>query len=1178
MFCLSERSILETGSDDIVWQGFSAAFDMFIEETWVSIAGGAHLAIGNRIECQDVPGLGGANGIWAQRGVTVVNVVPTLINIMTSLDEECPLPPFVRLLNFGGEACPEALVNRLWSSNLRILNTYGPSETTVTATFKELFPGQTVTIGKPLPGYHALLLPVLDELPTTWKPLEIKEGVEGELAIGGQCLGKGYIGRPALTQEKFISHPLASYTGERLYRTGDRVRLDHNLDIIFLGRIDAQVKHRGFRIELGEIEHAIAGHSGVQTVGVILSSSTNRLEAYIVEKDGGDVELGDVRSHLRPLPAYMQPEAYFFISARELPRLPSGKINMRALQEISSLQASKCDDSSEENEKDAASDSLTLNHDPDLDFFLKTLAKVFPQSTNITENVDLFSDLGCHSLLAASLVSKLRKESPTGSIFKDLGLQGVYLNRTAESIVASLRGRSSDEKPEATLEVKELWSNESPTTDSWPVSRRCYILCSIAQIPALVLLFAIQSVSLIGPYLMFYALLRIYDIRTAIVGSYFTFVVIPVVRALFAVVGKWVVLGRARPGEYPLYGLYYYRWWLVGHFIKLIDMVTIAETPMLPTILRCLGARIGKGCHMGILYTGPAMDLVSIGDDVCLNKDMIISTSWIERGRLILEEVQIRSQTHLGSHTVIEGGAIIGEGAEVGPLSMVPRGSYIPTGQRWAGSPARFQENVEEIGAMKANRPGSMRVACMTLAVVMSSGFVLPIMFFGPQIPSMMLFDYLNIPNVGWWTQTTIVIVPAAIIYLFLTYFQLLVMRWLVLGKVTERSFRTTSVYWYRKWLIDRLMDMSLMILHPVYATLYVVPFLRSLGVKIGRRAEVSTARGINYELTEIGDESFVADHVLMGNETVRNHTVTLKKTVLQNRAFVGNAALVHQGSVMASNTLIGVLSTSPSTPLKEGESCFGSPPILMPTRQKAQMNHDEHLLFHPRPGQIAVRLFIEGSRILLPRLVITCALGYSTLIIGHIYDHLGIGASVFMMPVVYFFVFGLPSFFTTLIFKLILIGTYRCAEWPLWSVDVWKSEFVTSTYETLAVPFLVEMLTGTPYLAFFLRLLGVQVGSRATLLSHDITEFDMVKIGDEAVLNMHAAPQTHLFEDRVMKVGRVDVEAEGCCMPYSICLPNSHVGEGAQLGSLSLLMKGEAVPAHETWEGAPIAPARRRS
>lgn len=156
------------------------------------------------------------------------------------------------------------------------------------------------------------------------------------------------------------------------------------------------------------------------------------------------------------------------------------------------------------------------------------------------------------------------------------------------------------------------------------------------------------------------------------------------------------------------------------------------------------------------------------------------------------------------------------------------------------------------------------------------------------------------------------------------------------------------------------------------------------------------------------------------------------------------------------------------------------------------------------------------------------------------------------------------------------LIGRYRPAEWPLWSVDVWKSEFVTSTYETLTVPLLLEMLTGTPYLAFFLRLLGVQVGSRVTLLSHDVTEFDMVRIGDEAVVNMHAAGQTHLFEDRVMKVGWVDIEANSCCKPYSICLPNSRIAEGGQLECLSLLMKGEVVPANERWEGAPIAPVRR--
>lgn len=119
-FCLSERSILESNTSDIVWQGFSPAFDMFIEEVWVSIAGGAHIAIGSRSECRDVPALGGPRGIWAQRGVTVVNAVPTLINMMTSLDDSCPVPPCLRVINLGGEACPASLIGRLSSPNLRI--------------------------------------------------------------------------------------------------------------------------------------------------------------------------------------------------------------------------------------------------------------------------------------------------------------------------------------------------------------------------------------------------------------------------------------------------------------------------------------------------------------------------------------------------------------------------------------------------------------------------------------------------------------------------------------------------------------------------------------------------------------------------------------------------------------------------------------------------------------------------------------------------------------------------------------------------------------------------------------------------------------------------------------------------------------------------------------------------
>lgn len=109
-----------------------------------------------------------------------------------------------------------------------------------------------------------------------------------------------------------------------------------------------------------------------------------------------------------------------------------------------------------------------------------------------------------------------------------------------------------------------------------------------------------------------------------------------------------------------------------------------------------------------------------------------------------------------------------------------------------------------------------------------------------------------------------------------------------VLGRVTEHSYRTISIYFHRKWFVDRLMDISLVVLQPVYATLYVLPFLRCLGVKIGQGAEVSTAHGINFELTDIGEQSFVADRVIIGNAEVRKNMVTQKRTQLYKWAFLG--------------------------------------------------------------------------------------------------------------------------------------------------------------------------------------------------------------------------------------------------------------------------------------------------
>jgi non-ribosomal peptide synthetase-like protein len=1188
-FSLSERQILRTNREDIVWNGFSPAFDMFVEEMWITIAGGGHLAIGTREECRDVAGL---PTIWKARGVSIVNAVPTLIGIMdiTRTDSDgALLPPSVRVINLGGEACPPALVDRLARPGLRIINTYGPTETTVTATWDELKPGVPVTIGKPLPGYHACLLPIQEDGESAIsEPLELSEGVEGELAIGGPCVGIGYVGRPELTSQKFIPHPLSPKSGERIYRTGDRVRLQADHKIVFLGRIDTQVKHRGFRIELGEIESKLYSVPDVQAAAVILAnanSDTARLEAFVVV--GADAVRDTAKIHqlaFQSLPAYMRPEEIFFLDADEMPRLPSGKINGKILHELSARKAAERFAPSSIIDDDSISEADTDDDSP-LTLFLVELESLFPQAGRIRPNTDLFSDLGCHSLIAAKLVSRLRKlqcDTDKSLPFASIGLADIYEGRTPSTIAA--RFTITTEKG-FNLEVIETGeSDESDGTGPWtgdylPVSQTKYVLCGIAQIVPILFLFFVHSVEILVPYLMFdFHALR-GRLGWAILAAYAVFVVIPPCFTILAVAAKWVILNKATPGEYPLYGVYYFRWWLAERLTGLVNVKLIADSALYPYFLRAMGAKVGKFCHIGTMTVGACADLVEIGDDVVVGADVVLGVSVVERGRLVIKKVVIEKGAIIGSHCVIEGGATVGEGAEVAALSLIPDGMRVPGYQRFHGTPARLDREIKDARDPRLSRPSNARAHAMVLGNMFVAGLVLPLLFYIPQIPGLMLFDYLDIRSISGWDQVAILAVPIALAYQCLVFGQLLLFRYLFLGRLREGKYKIHSFWYLRKWFVERLMDLALDVLHPVFASLYIVPFLKALGVKIGKRAEVSNARGLQFELLEIGEESFVADAVITGDAEVRENELTLKKTKLEARAFAGNASVLPQGTTLASGTLLGVLSIAPpaGTPMANNSSCFGSPPVLMPNRHRAE-GHRDDLLFCPSKGRIAARLLIEGLRIVFPRALIIFGLGFSLQLAHDGYRKIGAVDTLLMLPLFYLILFALPALFVTALLKWTLIGVYKPSEWPLWSLNVWLSEAVTSTWETITEPLLATLLVGTPYLAWCFRLMGVTVGSRVTLLSSDITEYDCVTIGDEAIINHSCGAQTHLFEDRIMKVGQVSFGNRSCAKPYSICLPGSSLSDGAQLGCLSLLMKGENLPECTAWEGAPVVPRKKRT
>ncbi|WP_329793948.1 amino acid adenylation domain-containing protein [Lentzea sp. DG1S-22] len=302
---------------DVVSHLAGIGFDTGAFEIWLALLGGATLVVGpaDLAERMDVGKFLRDNGITASLLTTGLfhQLVETSPDVLDGL----------RLLVVGGDAlqAQHARTARERRPGLRIVNAYGPTETTMTCTIHTLGEiGAHVPIGRPFAGMRAFVLdPWLQPVPA---------GVAGELFVGGPGVARGYVSRPDLTAERFVPDP--TRPGARLYRTGDRARWRADGTLEFLGRADDQVKIRGFRVEPGEVEALLTTHGDVRAAAVVaLASGTGkRLVAYVVT----DATTAELRAFLREqLPDYLVPSAFVTLDA--LPLTANGKLDRRALPE-----------------------------------------------------------------------------------------------------------------------------------------------------------------------------------------------------------------------------------------------------------------------------------------------------------------------------------------------------------------------------------------------------------------------------------------------------------------------------------------------------------------------------------------------------------------------------------------------------------------------------------------------------------------------------------------------------------------------------------------------------------------------------------------------------------------------------------------------------------------------------
>ncbi|MES2275336.1 MAG: Pls/PosA family non-ribosomal peptide synthetase [Bacteroidota bacterium] len=1126
----SEQTVFNIVDTDRVYQGFSVSFDMWCEETWLSYFAGATLWVADNTTSKAIDEL--ADTLKQQR-ITVLHAVPSLLAVM---DDDIPT---LRLINAGGEACTKQVLNRWGASpNRAFYNSYGPTETTVTTTIGRLYAGDEISIGDPLPNYN---MAVVDENLNL-----VPQGEQGELIISGPGLAVGYVNLPQLTADKFVDKPagLHDMPGDRIYRTGDAAMIKPDGTIDLHGRFDDQIKLRGYRIELGEIEVRLNAFDGVSSAAVAVKKDAigqDHLVGYIVLKDILNVEENLVRAELgKVLPSYMVPTV--IVTLPEMPRMPSGKINRKALPVPEQLAIT------DDNQADEA---LDMNAPLEARFFA-VLHKIFP-GKELGPEMDFFNDLGGHSLLAAAFVSRLRRDAG----MPQASLKDVYMHRPLKTLVDTWEKKVIEQKPPRVFNKVKNWR---------------YYSCWAAQSLSLLLIYGLFAVQVFIPYLGYYYVeqdmeSKIYAIGTAL-GL---FCLIPPFFTLIAIASKWILIGRMKEGDYPLWGSYYFRWWFVRTLQNLLPVQFLTGTPLYPSYLRLMGAKVAPDAQLSGMTIG-AEDLISIGSDVSISSGAALNNAFVEDGWLKLRNISLGDHAYIGSSALIAGGANMEDWSELQDLSYLQAGKTIKPGEIWQGSPAVLKET-KNIADLPQPLPVSKGQMLKYKLLFTLSVFVFPFIILVPLIPTIVTVNNLDNAAPDYNFSYMIHVPILAAIYIALFALETIILTRLLQHNIKPGKYPVYSITYVRKWFADQLMSLSLIVMHPIYATVYIGSFFRALGAKVGKNTEVSTASSATHPLLEIGDNAFVADAVTLGEADIRGQQLILAKTTINHNSFVGNSALIPQGYTLPPNMLIGVLSTPPTVEqmaANDARDWFGSPAIAIPRRQESNA-FDISLISKPSRKRKVARGSVELVRIILPETAIIC---FSILFIVYGHDIIvdkSFGEGLFWFPIYYLGLMGIPAFLLTVILKWVFIGKYKAEQKPMWTWKVWRSEAITTTYEALAVPFFLEYLQGTPWLPIALRLMGMKTGKRVWLNTTDFTEHDMIEIGDDTAMNEDCGPQTHLFEDRVMKIGRVKIGERVNIGARTIILYDSEVGNDNNIEALSLVMKGERLAPGTDWAGSPV-------
>jgi non-ribosomal peptide synthetase-like protein len=1089
------------------------AFDASCEEMWLAWRHGACLVPAPRSLVRSGMDL----GPWlVSRDVTVVSTVPTLAALWPAEALEA-----VRLLIFGGEACPPELATRLAVEGREVWNTYGPTEATVVACAARLDGISPVRIGLPLAGWD---LAVVDG---DGQP--VREGEMGELVIGGVGLAR-YLDEDK-DAEKYAPMPTLGW--RRAYRSGDLVRLESE-GLIFYGRADDQVKVGGRRIELGEVDAALVHLPGVSGAAAAVrrtAAGTPVLVGYVASADP-EFDIAAARAQLaEQLPAALVPR---LVRVDELPTRTSGKVDRDALPW-------------------PPPGGADTERTPELSGTARWLAELWQDLLGATvtgPEADFFA-LGGGSLAAAQLVAALRERHPQVTV------ADLYDHPRLGSLAGFL---GEMETPPEVIER---------VVRATPLSMQ---LAQIVLSVPLATLAALQWVTWLALGNNVARVLHLVSWTVAVnwwvVAVAFVVFVTPVGRMTIAVVAARLLLPNVRPGTYRRGGWVHLRVWLAERLAEASGAENMAGAPWLVYYARALGADIGKGVDLHSVP--PVTGLLALGHRSAVEPEVDLCGHWIDGDDFHLGAITIGNDATIGARTTLLPGAVVGKNADVAPGSGVV--GKVKSRQYWKGSPAVKSGRVnhpwpDERPARRTHWVAVYALTSVLLAAMPLTALLAGLAVIGLAVQHTHRLSQAVLPALVWTPVATVAGLAA---YALMT---VLAVRLLSVG-LREGYHPVRSRSGWQLWATERLMDGARNYLFPLYASLATPGWLRLLGAKVGRDTEISTVL-LTPKFTVIEDGAFLADDTMVASYELGGGWIYVATTTVGRRAFLGNSGIAQPGRRVPDDGLVAVLSAAPAK-AKRGSSWLGSPPMRL-RRRPAEA--DAARTYEPPWRLKAMRSVVEAFRVL--PVMVSAAIGLAVLgTLQALARIFGIWSAALCGGLVLLAAGGVAAV-TAVAAKWLLVGRIRAGEFPLWSSFVWRNELADTFVETVAAPWFARAASGTPVMNMWLRALGAKVGRGAWCETYWLPEADLVTLGRGSTVNRGCVVQTHLFHDRIMRMDAVVLEHGATLGPHGVALPSARLGAGVTVGPASLVVRGDEVPKSTRWQGNPIRPwdlAREKS